>query len=413
MRNSQTLVPRRSTLITRKDIRSRFSQNLEWASEIDLATAWATPNEGLCALRRQNPRPKVRAIVGLSGNITDPKVLLELADMGELRAGPVVDERRLFHPKVYIFRGAGRSIAWIGSANFTCPGFGGHEEALFETSDTKAVECWFNQLFESETCPQLDKVAIKFYADHRRKHRPPQQAQTWDPASLDESPPVWLLNGVDDWRSYVAALKQCDQWWERWSRKHHPWNPWSVLGERNSWRETIRELGGIIQGNWSELDDGDQSRLLGLRKDHWALLGRIGLGLSKRIVFHDYREKIQNVLGTVAASDADFPDVAIKAYKTLLDLDDVGPATATRLLTLSRPDRFVSLNGGSRQGLAKCFGFQHPTALEKPDNYRSLLERIYDQAWFREPAPQDALEQEISSMRAALLDCFVYEDTGP
>jgi len=172
-------------------------------------------------------------------------------------------------------------------------------------------------------------------------------------------------------------------------------------------------LGGVIQGNWRELDDGDQSRLLGLRKDHWALLGRIGLGLSKQIVFHGYREKIQKtVLRTVAANDADFPDVAIEAYKTLLDLDDVGPATATRLLTLARPDRFVSLNGGSREGLAKCFDFQHPTALEKPDNYRSLLERIYDQAWFREPAPQDALEQEISSMRAALLDCFVYEAMG-
>ena len=404
-------------LITRENILDRFFQNLEWATEIDLATAWVTPNRGLCALRRQNPRLEVRAIVGLSGNITDPEALRELADMGELRAGPAAGERQLFHPKVYIFRGAGRSVAWIGSANFTFPGFGGdekvlgHEEALFETSDTKAVECWFNQLFAR--CTELDEIAINFYAAHRRKHRPAQRSKTWDSASLDESPPVWLLDEVDDWRSYVAALKRCDQWWERWSRKHHPKSPWSVLGERNSWRETIRELGGVIQGNWQELDDGDQSRLLGLRKDHWALLGRIGLGLSKQIVFHNYREKIQKtVLRTAAANDADFPDVAIEAYKTLLDLDDVGPATATRLLTLARPDRFVSLNGGSREGLAKCFGFQHPTALRKPENYRSLLEQIYDQTWFREPAPRDALEQEISSMRAALLDCFVYEDTG-
>ncbi len=138
-------------LITYENMLECFSQNLEWATEIDLATAWATPNQGLCALRRQSPRPKVRAIVGLSGNITDPKVLRELANIGELRAGPATGERRLFHPKVYIFRGSGRSVGWIGSANFTCPGFGGdervlgHEEALFETSDTKAVECWFNQ----------------------------------------------------------------------------------------------------------------------------------------------------------------------------------------------------------------------------------------------------------------------------
>ena len=165
-------------LITRKNILERFSQNLEWAIEIDLATAWATPNRGLCALRRQNPPPKVRAIVGLSDNITDPEALRKLAGMGELRSGP---KERLFHPKVYIFRGAGRSVAWIGSANFTCPGFGGHEEALFETSDTKAVECWFNQLFESETCPRLDKVAIKSYADHRKENPPPQPSASWKP----------------------------------------------------------------------------------------------------------------------------------------------------------------------------------------------------------------------------------------
>ena len=404
------------TLITHVNIQDRFSHNLEWATEIDLVTAWATPNQGLCALRRQNPLPEVRAIVGLSGNITDPEALRELAKMGELRAGPATGERRLFHPKVYIFRGSGRSVAWIGSANFTCPGFGGdqkvlgHEEALFETSDTKAVERWFNQLFAR--CTELDEVAINFYADHRRKHRPSQPAKTWDPASLDESPPVWLLHEVDDWRSYVAALKRCDQWWVRWSGKHHPKNSWSVLSERNSWRETIRELRSVIRGNWGELDDGDQSRLLGLRKDHWALLGRIGQGRSKRIVFHDHQEEIQKtVQRTVAANDADFPDVAIEAYKTLQSLDYVASATATRLLTLARPDRFVSLNGGSREGLAESFGFQHPTALGNPENYRSLLERIYDQAWFREPAPQDAREHEIWSMRAALLDCFVYKDT--
>ena len=75
-------------LITRENILDRFSQNLEWATKIDLATAWATPNRGLCALRRQNPRPEVRAIVGLSGNITDPDTLRELAEMGNCARVP-------------------------------------------------------------------------------------------------------------------------------------------------------------------------------------------------------------------------------------------------------------------------------------------------------------------------------------
>ncbi|MDE2926188.1 MAG: phospholipase D family protein [Acidobacteriota bacterium] len=179
-------MPRLSTLITRKDIRIRFSQNLEWASEIDLATAWATPNEGLCSLRRQNPRLKVRAIVGLSGNITDPDALRELADMGELLAGPASGDKRsgdkrLFHPKVYIFRGASRSRAWIGSANFTCRGFGGNEEVLFETSDTEDVECWFDRLWKQCKCTPLDESAIKSYEDHRKENPPRQPSSSWKP----------------------------------------------------------------------------------------------------------------------------------------------------------------------------------------------------------------------------------------
>ena len=407
-------------LITREKIQDRFSQNLEWATEIDLASAWASPNRGLCALRRQFPRPEVRAIVGLSDNITDPDALRELADMGELRVFPEAGERRLFHPKVYIFRGSGRSVAWIGSANFTCPGFGGtekvlgHEEVLFETSDTKAVERWFNQL--RKRCTRLDKVAITFYADHRTKHRPAQRSKTWDPASLDESPPVWLLNEVDDWRSYVEALKRCDQWWNRWSRKHHPKNPWSVLGKPNSWRETIQGLQEIVHKDWrDELSGDERSHLRGLGGAQWALLGDLRRVPEERL-FGSNRKKIQEILYGVAFNNAASLDEAIRAYKSLTDKKDgkalVGPATATRLLALAKPDRFVSLNGGSRKWLARCFGPNTPTALKTPKNYRSLLEKIYDQTWFREPDPRDELEHEICSMRAALLDCFVYEDMG-
>ena len=288
----------------------------------------------------------------------------------------------------------------------------GHEEALFETSDTKAVECWFNQL--CAWCTRLDEVAINFYEDHRRKNLPPQRPKTWDPASLDESPPVWLLSEVDDWRSYVAALKRCDQWWERWSRKHHPKNPWSVLGKTNSWRRTILGLHDIVHRDWDKLNDDDQSRLLGLRKDHWALLGRMR-GSAKPIVFDRYGQKIQNVIQRLGvANDADFPDAAIEAYASLVDpnVKGIREGIASRLLTLAKPDRFVSVNRKSSKGLAKCFGPDKPTAFGVAKNYRILLGKIYDQSWFREPAPRGELEHEICSMRAALLDCFVYEDKG-
>ena len=398
-------------LITHKNILDRFSQNLEWATEFDLATAWATRNRGLRALQDRPPSGEIRAVVGLSGNATHPHALIKLAGLGHLRTP---DSSWHFHPKVYIFRGVDRSVAWIGSANFTRRGFEENEEVLFETSHTTDVQCWFDCLWSQ--CARLDKFAIESYekwwkSNSSQRQNPPA---SWPPVTIHTPPPIGLLVGAKDWKSYVSTLEQCDCWWKLWSRRHHPENPWSVLGERNSWSETIQDLNAIVQRDWRGLSDDDQSRLLGLRKNHWALLGGMRVS-AKQTVFDRYAKKIQKVIRRVAAAnDADFPDVAIEAYASLVDtnMKGIGEGIASRLLAIARPDRFVSVNDGSRNGLARCFGPNTPTALGTPKNYRSLLEKIYSKAWFREPAPQDAHERMIWSMRVALLDCFVYKDTA-
>ena len=133
-------------LITDENRSPRFLEHLSWATEIDLATAWATSNQGLRALQRQAPLPEVRAVVGLWGNLTDPFALRLLANIGQLRGA---DAGRHFHPKVFLFRGGGRSVAWVGSANFTSGGFGMNEEAVFETSNTESVQHWFDDLWRT------------------------------------------------------------------------------------------------------------------------------------------------------------------------------------------------------------------------------------------------------------------------
>ena len=390
-------------LINQENIQQRFNENLEWATGIDLATAWATPGAGLRSLQaRARARPfEIRAVVGLWNKVTKPDALTDLADIGELHT---VDESRNFHPKIYVFRGPVRSVAWIGSSNFTARGFGMNEEVLFETSDTEAVERWFHQLWEQ--CGPLDEAAIAIYAEsyaESRANHPPRPAGV-DGPKLSHTP-MQLLEGVDDWKSYVSALKQCNQWWKGQYE-------WSVLEEQYSWSETIQDLNSLVnRPNWRTLTDDDKKRLLGIRKDSWALLGRMRPKALKTVFDHNC-EEMQNAVRLIGdAADADFPRVAIEAYETLTGLKEVGSGIATRLLTLARPDRFVSLNGKSAAGLAKSFGLARST-LGKPRNYGSLLEKICSQTWFREPAPKDAHEETICWMRAALLDCFVY-DPGP
>ena len=66
-----------------------------------------------------------------------------IAGIGRLRGSGA---GRRFRPKVFIFHGSGRSVAWIGSANFTSGGFEMNNEAVFETSETGSVQDWFDDL---------------------------------------------------------------------------------------------------------------------------------------------------------------------------------------------------------------------------------------------------------------------------
>ena len=382
-------------LITEDDILPRFLEHLSWATEIDLATAWATSHEGLRALQRLQPAPEVRAVVGLWGNLTDPFALRMLANIGQLHG---VDAGRRFHPKVFIFRGGGKSVAWIGSANFTSGGFGMNEEAQFETSDTESVQDWFDHLWEY-TDP-LNAAAIDAYAESRKNDPPPPAPR---PPHAPDLAPLQLLEGVGDWRSYVTALEQCDGWWSnRYS--------WSVLGEQSSWRETAEVLHDVVaHPDWDELDQYDRLRLLGLnRGEDWALFGRMR-PRALNTVFGTDRGVIQNiVLGVAASADNAFPQLAFESYQALRNIHGVGPGIATRLLTLARPDRFVSVNGASRAGLASFSGLA-PSTLDEPHNYAHLLTAIYDLDWYRSPSPRNARERAISRIRAALLDSFVYD----
>ena len=90
--------------------------------------AWATAGRALNALAETvlEHGLKVRAIVGTRGNLTGPEALEKLDGIGELRL--VVDEWRMFHPNVYIFRRERKPVVWIGRANFTRGGFETNEE---------------------------------------------------------------------------------------------------------------------------------------------------------------------------------------------------------------------------------------------------------------------------------------------
>ena len=223
------------------------------------------------------------------------------------------------------------------------------------------------------------------------------------------------LQSARSWSEYLDALTQCDESWRAEGKR------WSVFGQSASYVHAIQEGQHIARRrNWIGLGDKERTILLGLRDEEdgvWGLLGTLVAAGEVKGVFNRSNEKknrdtLRRIKSSVdrvmRASDGDFPGVAVKALEGICAENRFSHGAATRLLTLARPDKLVSVNSGSCDGLACMFDLA-PSTLGKPLNYRRLLERLYETPWYNGPPGRGKMEQTVWNMRAALIDSFVYD----
>ena len=185
-----------------------------------------------------------------------------------------------------------------------------------------------------------------------------------------------------------------------------------------SWVETVEAAAGLFQkARWDDLNAEEIAILLGLAHDgkDWGLLGDMGVAGQANQEFKtnsNVRQQIRDTLSFVLkAKDSDqFSRVAANVLGKIAAMDRFGPAIATRLITLARPEYGISVNNGSAPGLAELTGWRDkPHTLQHDRNYPKLLEWVFRQPWHDTPEPREQGLRRIWRMRAALLDVFVYE----
>ena len=147
----------------------RFEELAEQADSVWLGSAWITLSKPLARLLPFGNR--VRALAGTHGNATDPDAIQALIDadchVRLVNGGP------LFHPKIYLFRRCrGKTVGWIGSANFTGGGFTANLELVLEFDDECAIaeaESWFKAQWRSLRGQDVN-AALREYREERDKH---------------------------------------------------------------------------------------------------------------------------------------------------------------------------------------------------------------------------------------------------
>ncbi len=313
---------------------------------------------------------------------------------------------RLFHPKLYLFgrRDGTVTRAWIGSANFTKAGFGGHsranEEIMMEVgpgarADELAARFreWWNH-YDTDTSEVIRR--------YKRDWKPPNRGvRTFVSGPVTRRVELLLDDRPLTFDQFYRALRTCDQMDLEWE-VFHP--------ERGSYMAAIRRRQALLLGEprWRDLEPASQRKLNGSLK-WWGLIGQMNRGETWRAV-RDRQTEIQRILKRVRAArdDEAFPDVAVKAMKELT-AKHVQRGTTTLLLTLACPDRLLSVNGPSEKALGELSGID-ASDLEEPEGYGSLLRWLYDQPWYADGPPTDGKLLPIWDFRAALVDAFVYED---
>lgn len=391
----------------------RFVELVDEANRIDIAVAWASSCHEIEALAASGA--DIRAVIGTSGNSTNPSTLRHLIEFAELRIPPN-NPHRIFHPKYYFFHGE-RTVCWVGSANLTKGGFGGNVELIHEFDLTRKEDReWFEHLWAD-----LEPDPWPAICEYEARYTPPQR--TPRPAPPREDADLPRLADIDTWEQFVEGLQVYDEYY-----RYHEYG-FDVLGESHSWLHTVNVGHEIaLLNDWLNLTQRECRILRGVTTQDddegtWGLLGTVGFQANYALNNGHMPEigadrlQIRNLVQPVVGADDNVIHIANEAVQNIRAVrriegqrHGIGHAAATRWLTLARPDCCVSVNGASAFGLGEASGLpQSPDGLANV--YADLLGWLHAQVWFNEfngGRPDDPEERDIWNRRAALVDVFVY-----
>ena len=384
-----------------KELTAHFLALAETASAIDIATAWLSRSNALDLLVSQGARVKIRIVVGVSGYSTEPAALKLLSDKTNVDLR--IFERYhapLFLPKLYGFRAPLRCRVLIGSMNFTSAGTSQNIESVLSL-DMKSEDAGseFERFWKHPKTVGIGEFDLDSYAALRRSKlaavKEISGSDVLDPevAAMPNSPAEADVLQAD-WNVFVSkvkAVRDIDQWQ-------------IVLDDRHL----------LVDRNWSkDLDQTDLKLMFGSRPyQHFGDTGALKMAMG-HFLGEDGRGNrllIGAAMDRVKGPQPLSRSLMREVVDELLSIRFCGPALATRLLVLARPDVFVIVNAKSFRGLMDLFDVKLSVKRFDAPSYMNFLDVVHGRDWYKSPEPSDRADREIWQARAAYIDPLVYDE---
>jgi hypothetical protein len=220
------------------------------------------------------------------------------------------------------------------------------------------------------------------------------------------------------WQAYRSALQHAETYWISTARLVSHGRVFTTP-RAISWQETISLGHALIQGgNWLNLSQRDIAILFGYVHQgiDYGLLANTTIAVRARQAFNQNQNGVRQIFQNTLQALLNIPVTQVvhdipNAISTLTGFVGFGTTIATRLLALTRPDCCVSVTALCARNFAisamrdgTWLSREVPT-LGNAWNYPRLLGWVHKQPWYIDATPND----EVWSMRAALLDAFVYD----
>jgi len=388
-----------------KAVRRRLAQYMVEHDEFHWAVAWGSHAD--MAKRLISHRAKFRNVTfGVAFSQTDPDIVDALVGVDN---GYVATKFKsgTYHPKVYGFRSGKRVVAIVGSANFTGGGLGGNLEAAVAITGTIDDPALAAIVGYAETCAGFGRQVTQPYADAYRASC--VRAARLPKAPRDPVPENHLAGAgavmAMDWAEYVRQVRgpgyhDVDRSLElvAIARRWFATEP-SFARLTEPQRKAVAGILGEYQKDGPDLD-----------RD-WGWFGSMrGAGdFANRIEQND--QSIAKALdgipsgGEVTREQYDrFCRLFRRAFRQSSRVG--GVPTATRLLSMKRPDTFLCVCKPNIVEAAKALGFAR-TTLDLDNYWHRVVEPIRLSSWYNTDKP-DFPDGELWEARVAMLDTLFY-----
>lgn len=377
----------------------RLKTLFNWADSVDLCYAWACSAGGTDRHWKVMDLAKVhRAVIGTSFARTEPAAITALGEKPD-RLKLIIKSDGTFHPKAILGRKGDQRRAIVGSANFTGAAFTTNTELSIEIDGTKTDEqLRYIQKFINDRWEDGEILDDDWLADYTALWERERKRKVIVPGAPLEITSLTSLKMT--WAEYVELIrKQEGRLTKNFKIKVAAATGsyfWEIGTAAKMFRRTPR---------FSDLSRADRTFLMG-EKGSTGLLGSMGgAGRAMKLV-QRYPEKIGRGLDQLPLDGPVTPALALKVMTSLTDLQGVSVGVASRLMTIKRPDLFISVNNGSEPKLSMV---RNGVRIKNTKHYMLLLNSIWNTEWYRSPRPRDASEAALWDWRVALLDSSLYE----